>query len=301
MPLPKREDESEGGIVGEAPPILEDTVLADKPPLTVDLQAVEDEEPATAPPEQREAGRRHKSDWRKMKESYDQQFSEMRKQNETLLRELQEMRRQPAQQPRAAEPAKDAGDARKAEVRAVRQQQQVVLNMIAHAPSEEEKNKLIEQYQDLDEKRIALVAAANAPKPQQLTPDQIAYHTLAMEFPDIYADEDLRMEADVEMRKLMKRYHKPYNIATAREALERVMRSNGLGGRKVPAPTDVERARFSGVSPRGTAGGSSSNYQPSKFQMNLARAFTAHMPDLSDQERFVHWMRATKAKESGLL
>lgn len=306
MALPRREDEAPADE--PAPPALEPPLgepqFQEKPPLTVDLDAVDDEPADKGAPPEREGGRRHRSDWRKMKDSFEEHRREQDRRYEALRKEFDDYRRQPPQQQQARQ--QPEADPRKAEIRGVRDQQQALLAMISSATTEEDRRKFTEQYHDLDEKRIALISAAHAPKEQApaLTPDQIAYHTLALEYPDIYADEDLRMEAQVEMKKLMKRYHKPYNIATAREACQRVALANnlgGAGGRKVPQPTDAERARYSAVPPRGSAGGASGAYQPTKFQMTMAKAFTAHEPDLSDQERFIRWMKAVGAKENGLL
>lgn len=294
-------EEVAGGESGGAPEAPE---IVEKKPLTVDLTAAEEDDDEPAPREERtREPKRHRSDWRKMKEAHEAQIAEMRAKLAELTGQLGAIRERTAHAP---PPPAEKPDPAKQEIRAVRDQQQALLGMISAAQTVEEQRRLTEQYHDLDEKRIALISESRTPKKDreqpEITPDTVSYMTLAGEYPEIYDDPDLRLEAQVEMAKLMRKHHKPRSIATAREACQRVMAANGLG-RKIPAPTDTERSRYSSMPARGgtASNGAASAYQPSKYQLSMARAYTAHLPDLSDQERFVHWVRATKAKENGLL
>lgn len=275
--------------------------IEEKKPLTVDLAAAEEDDDDDKAPVERERSPRRRSDWRKMKDEHAREMTELRTQLAEMRGQIAARRETPAHAPA---PAADRPDPVKQQIRALRDQGQALLTMISVAQNADEQRKLIEQYHDIEEQRVGLIAESRAPKQREapaLTPDTVNYMTLAGEFPEIYDNDELRLEAQVEMAKLMRRHHKPRSLATAREACQRVAAANGIG-RKIPAPTDAERSRYSSVPARGTgSNGASSSYQPNKYQLSMARAFTAHIPDLSDQERFIHWMRATKAKETGLL
>lgn len=286
-------------IPAQAPEPQTETTTEPKP-LTVDISDDDDgedkgQQQGAAP----DRPVRHKSDWRRMKERYEQDVAELR-------RELAEVRGRisaPQPQPQAA-PVRQETDPVEAEIVGLSRQQDFILKAInAGTLGEGDQTNAVEEWRRLDRKRRALEyrkdnAAAQAPQVQ--TEDQMIGQLLRMEFPQVFDDDELRTRAEAEMLALMKR-GRAKSLATGREACQRVAkRSTGLFGQP-PAPTDAERARYSSVSSRaGSNGANGSQYTPNKQVLELARSYTSHREGLSDGDRVKIWVREV-GKPAGLV
>ena len=268
--------------------------------LTIDLAEVDDdahEDKTQAPqPEQKRARRQAVRELAAQKKELEHRF-------QTLQTEMAELRGRVSVPAPAANPGTAAGaDPLDTELKNIEAQKDGLLTAIQALPQNDPRvPRLAELWQQLqdrrddirDEKKEAKKEAKRqrAPEHEEQRRQNIQL-TLEAEFPQVYSDEELRLRAQAEFAGLRKR-GKPDGLATAREACQRAMGKSGVG-RPIPGPTDLERTRYSGIPARaGTQGGSAGQWVPNRFEISTARAFTKHMPDLSDEERVRMWAKMT--------
>ncbi len=243
------------------------------------------------------------------KKSRREQGRDFRRQREAYDRDLAQLRAEVAElRGRASVPAPAAGggpgaggaDPLDAEIQSLDEQQNALMRAIqVPGQTDTEVRGLVDSWKKIERHKRRLeyrqfraAEKSDEPAPEQGNRQFVAM-TLEAEYPEIWASESMRLRARAEMVELVGR-GKPEGIATAREACQRVADRFGIG-RRVPAPTDLERSRHSGIPARaGVAGnGSGNQYTPSKFEMSLAKAFTKHRPGLSDEESWREWAKAT--------
>lgn len=192
------------------------------------------------------------------------------------------------------------------EIESLFDQQQMLLQAISQATSDAQVKERSEQWRKLDKKRRALEiqqhlnrTGVGQQRSNGADPIQVANQLLQSEFPEVFQSEPMRKRAEAELEELVSR-GKPHSIATAREAAERILERYQLRKGKPPAPTAAEQARYTSVSSRAGANGSgSSNYVPSQNVLRTARAWSKHLPDLSDEERVRLWIQKV-AKPGGI-
>lgn len=268
--------------------------------VTIDLQEADDqEEEREAPKDQEPRPIRHKSQWRQMKEKHDTELSDLRQQ----IAKLEGRVTAPQQQVIREAPAREAtSDPVEKEIQQVWRMQQRTLAAIRSGQyPDNEVREMEEDWRQMDRRKRALEAKADGygQKQAEERPDRYAYgrEILSAEFPEIFSKPSLQKMAEAEF-EFLKEQGKPDNIMTAREAAERVATRRGIG-RKPPPPTDAEKIRHSGVPGRAgaTAASNGGQYTPTKYILELARAYTSHLPDLSDEDRYKHWRRYVGKKE----
>lgn len=218
-----------------------------------------------------------------------------RKDAETA-RELAELRGRLTAQAEAVR-AQPSGDPVADEIKTIRAQQRTIMTALQGTQDPAQAEKLQDQWNELDEKKVELIAKRNAPQREERGDQEVEAKILESEFPDIYASRSRSLRAQSVMAELVER-GAPVSIGTARKACQQVMRDLGLGPK--PQPSASERARFAGTSGRpGTSGGSSQAFTPTKFQLSAARAWcnTDQRRDLEDGEKVLIWLREVGRKE----
>lgn len=275
--------------------------------LRVDVSEDQDDEgeekAQAASPEERRDRRRQ---WREARQKERERYSALEENYKGLERRIAELTTRLAQpQPQQALQPREQADPASAEIEAISEQQGDLLALINGSPSAtpEQLQRWSARWRALDNKRVDLLVgrrvAQSGRSQQQEDPraseDRFVAQTLQAEFPEIYASQALSLKAQAEMVELMERHGKPRSLATAREACERVSPR-----RRAAPPTANEQARYTAVPSRaGTGGGSSNMVTPSLAQMRTARAYTSHLPDLSDEERFRRWWKEVGKNVSG--
>lgn len=267
--------------------------------VSIDLQEADDEAEEQAPKDQELRPIRHKSQWRQMREKHDGELTELRQQ----IARLEGRVSAPAPVHREAPAAKDpTADPVEKEIGQVWRMQQRTLAAIRSGQyPDNEVREMENDWREMDRRRRALESKADSPRQRsEEPPDRYAYgrEILNAEFPEIFSEPYLQKMAEAEFEYLKNKRGKPDNIVTAREAAERVAVRQGVG-RKSPPPSDAEKVRHSGVPGRAgaTAASNGGQYTPTKYILELARAYTSHLPDLSDEDRYKHWRRYVGKKE----
>lgn len=268
--------------------------------VTINLDEVDDDADekggqAAATEDQRPPRRQQIRDLRRQKDAFERELAQLR----TEFAEFRGRMSVPAPAQQGGQAA--GSDPLDAEIASIEEQQQVLMQAI-QAPGQAQENvqrlyqswrKMETQRRRLETKQVLAAEKQTAgPGPEQ-DEDRYIKGALAAEFPGVWGNQVMMLRAQAEMQDLMNR-GKPRGLETAREACRRVLGRSGQGQRP-PGPSDLERSRHAGIPARaGVAGnGSGNQYQPNKFEMNLARAFTKHKPDLSDEERWRTWAKAT--------
>lgn len=250
-------------------------------------------------------GRR--TQWRELKEARDK--AEQRAQ--LLENQMAEMRgrmsAQPTYVPVPAQPRQDAPDPGEGEIESLWEQQQMILKAIqSPASTQADVDKATEQWRRIERRRQGLIvrqAMREHGAPQDdgtAAEDKIVNQLLRADFPEVFANPAMVTRAIGEMQDLMAR-GKPKSPAVAREACERVMERFGLRRGRPAAPSEAERAKYTAVPSRAGQGASASGtYTPTPLVLRSARAYTSHLPDLSDEERVRKWARDV-GRPQGLL
>lgn len=269
--------------------------------MTVDLadaaEPDDDDKGQAASPEDRKGRRRQ---WREANE-------ERTRQRETITRlerqiaQLEARSQQAPQYVQAPQQQQQGTDPTDAEIEDLWNQQQMALRVIQSAQGQADVEKASEQWRKLEGKRQKLmvkqaVAEAGGNQPRGPSTGDVEAQILQSEYPEVFANDSLRLRAQAEMIELARRHGKPWGLATAREACERISPK-----KRTTAPSPADQARYTSVASRaGASGGSSGGYTPSTLEMRTARAYTKHLPDLSDEERFSRWYRDV-GKKGGLV
>lgn len=291
------DDETGGGLIPSEAPAAE----GEPRKITIDLAEADDEAAAAdeQKAEQQQRPIRHKSQWRQMNEKHSAEVETLRKQIQALEgrvsapREREIIREAPARQ--------ETGDPREKEVQQIwRMQQRTLAAIRAGQYPDTEVREMEDDWRQMDRRRRALENSIdNNQQTQREAPsmDEFRREMFKEQFPEIFAKESLRLAAQAEF-ELLKEQGRPDTQATAREACERVAARRGIG-RRPPAPTDAEKSRHAGVSGRAgaTPNGAGAQYTPTKYIMELARAYTSHLPELTDEDRYKHWRRYVGKKE----
>jgi hypothetical protein len=236
-------------------------------------------------------GRR--SQWRELKEERERD----RQRAQALEREVAELRGRlsvpmPQQQIRPTGP-----DPVETEIEGLWEQQQLILRSIqAPNATQAEVDRATEQWRKLERQRQkltvkqALRESGAGPEDEEAAQDRVVNQLLRSEFPEIFNSAPMVNRALAEMQELMQVRGRPKSPALAREACERVAERYGLRRPKPAAPTESQQARYTSVPSRaGTSGSASGTYTPSLNALRTARAYTKHLPDLSDEERVRRW------------
>ena len=265
--------------------------------LTIDLDAEADDGPEekAAPAEPDKKTRRQQArEVRAQRDQYERDLA-------LLRNEVAELRGRVSVPSPAANGGAQAGQDQVApQIASIQTQQDALLTAI-QAPGQPQSNveRLAAAWRELEDRKFELKLERHQAKnkqsaqPEGKDEDRFIAMTLAAEFPQVFGSEAMRLRAQAEMTELLER-GKPRGLATGREACQRVLGRAGLGQRP-PAPTDIERSRYASIPSRaGVAGnGAGNQYQPNKFEMSLAKGFTAHRHDLTDEERWRLWAKAT--------
>ncbi len=265
--------------------------------LSIDLDEVEEDAKeekaqAAATPEDRKTRRQQGRDFRRQKQEYESRLT-------ALQTELAELRGRVSAPPAPVAQPTPGQDPADAEIASLETQQSALLAAIqTQGVPQEQVTKLVDAWKQLERKKRRLEFDQYEKEKKKDAPgadQQRAQHiqaSLEAEFPQVYADDYLRLLAQAEFAGLIKR-GKPDGLATAREACQRALGRAGLG-RPIPGPSELERTRLSGTPARaGTNGGTGNQYTPSRFEINTAKAWTKGRDDLSDEERWRIWAQAT--------
>ncbi len=218
-------------------------------------------------------------------------------------RQLAELRgRVDAMSTRTADNGQPRTDPQEEQIDGLWRQQQLLLAQIRNpSTADTEAEKLQTEWRKLDRQRRKMELKVDAKDviPASDAPSQRDYENqiLASEYPRVFNDTVAMEEARVEMMKLV-RQGKPVSIVTAREAAKRV--DERTFGRRPAPPTDSERARHTSVPGQAGSNGGRQTFSPSSTQLRTARAFTAHLPDISDEERVRIWANKV-GKKHGLV
>jgi len=261
--------------------------------IVVDLSEDEDDE-SPGEPTDRKGKRQH---FRQLREGLNAE----KERNTRLERELAELRGRVSsiqQAPAPAQQQREEADPIDAEMDGIEAQQEaLVAQMRDQNISEERFDKLKKQYKQLGRKLVGL-AAQKVQREQAPAVDPVAYENqmLQAEFPDVFGDPVKLQEAKTELMKL-RRAGKPINIVTAREAASIVAKRYR---RPTVEPSAADRARHTSVPSRPGASGASASWSPTKAQYSAAMAFTAHLDNLSTEERLKVWVKKV-GKPHGLV
>lgn len=275
----------------EAPPLPDGAVDLDKDP-----------EPQSGEAQQRA---RPDDDSRGGRRVLRSELHETQEQLRRLERELSEERgrrsAQPAPQPYYA-PQQQVDPARERYENMAGTQEAILLALSNTGLPQEKVSLLNRQWHDLErqkqemiiDQRLRVQQSQQPQAPQQNVENAL----LVAEYPEIMNNLANSTQAKAEMVRLMSA-GKPSNLATAREACQRVQLALGLGRKPAPA-TEAARSRHTSVPARAGSGGSGNMFYPTKAQLSAARGFTSHLPDLSDGERVRRWVEGV-GRPSGLV
>lgn len=264
--------------------------------VAIDLNDLEDDEPEQrAQPERTENRKGRRAQFREMREAANKKDEQIQQ----LTREMAELRGQMSarqQQVQFIPQQTQQMDPVEAEISSIERQQQMILRAVAGAANQQEAEQGSQEWRALERKRRALeiqqaMASTSRQQDPTATEDRVVNQMLRAEFPEIMGDGPMRGRAMAEMEELLSR-GKPRSIATAREACERVAERHGLRKQKAPPPSANAQARYTSVPSRaGTNGSASGQYVPSQNVLRTARAYTKHLPDMSDEDRVRKWVR----------
>lgn len=263
---------------------------------TIDLSEEDDDD---APePEDKKGRRQH---FRKLKEGFEKKLTERDEKLAALERRLQEaLSAPPIQQQQTQQ-----GDPYAAEAQAIWKRQNALMQALSSGdklPAEAVQG-LTEEWRNLETQRRRIefqqfnreAASQNRTDPQL----EMEHRLLMSEFPEIYASNTLRTQAQAIMVELVEKGGKPVSMATAREAMLRVRaRSNPR-----TAVSPEQRAKHESTSTRaGGPNGSSNGWSPSAQQRKLALAYcdTPGRRNLDDTDKYKIWAKEV-GKPSGLL
>lgn len=226
---------------------------------------------------------------------------QLRSEREAFQRELAELRgRMSAAAERPAQREEPSGDPVAEQVKTIRSQQRTIMTALRNPNlTEGETEKLQDQWQDLDDRRVDLLASRRAPAREDEGDRSIAdgARYLEMNYPEVMGKRSLRLEAELEASKLMES-GRLRGFAAAKEGCEIVKRRHLMGER--PRPTDADKARLSSTTGRAGANGTGGDkWQPSKQHLALARAWcnVDGRRDLEDSEKLRIWAREVGQKE----
>lgn len=295
-------------MANEGPAAVE-TEIEPEPPVTpatkevsVDLSEPDDDDEPGQPETLDRKGRR--SGWKTLKsklEAKDKDISELREKLARL-----EGRVSAPQAPVVVPQQRETEvDPLAAQIDEIADHQQALAVAIRSAENDATAERLSKQWQKLDRQRRSLevkqaIAEEGGERGEPLTQDQIVGKILSGEFPQIYADPGLRMQAHGIYLQMIRREGKPQGMATARAALERVAGSAGLG--RKPAPSEEAKAKYGSVPARAGGQGAQQTYTPDKYTLRTAIAYcdTPKRRDLSDEEKVRIWVKEV-GKPSGLV
>lgn len=235
-------------------------------------------------------------------------FKLLKQENSELLRQLAELRGQVTglgQQRQQQPQGEQQPDPLERRLEGLEDQRQGLLTQLsAQGLSKDDGDRLMRQYRKVEReiRETDVVMAARKmglQPPQRQDPQAVERQILNSEFPQVFGDPYLRAAAEAEMTRLVTKLRKPMSLATAREAAQRVMRNEGLVR---PPPNENDKRKLSSVSGSagGAGGGGGQNFKPSRLQLNAARAYTAHLPDMRDKDRVKKWVKEV-GKPSGLV
>lgn len=262
----------------------------ERPKLEVDLGEDGGDDRKTRRGRMRELRETLKTE-RTARENLEKQIAEL----QGHVRGLGQFQQQTREDPRQREADPDS-DPVEVQINGYWAQQQAILAQLRNPEvSGNEASKLEKEWQKLDRKRVALISQhAVAPminqRPQE-SDEAHANRILRADFPEVFENEVRRQEAILELHKLVER-GAPVSLATARRAAQLV---KDRYVRRAPTPTAAEKAKHTS-SPGRAAGSAGSKFAPSKLQLNSAKAFTAHLDDLSDEQRVRIWAKKVGRK-----
>lgn len=257
--------------------------------IAVDVSDDDDDE-SPAQPEEKKTRRTRMRELR-------QTLKSERTERERLAAEVAELRGRIsgiAQQPREAPRQQEDADPIGAEYESlVDQQQGILAQMRAEGVTDSQLSKLRSQYNAIDRKKIALVAASQAPRESGQSQGDIENQILASEFPEVFGDPVRLTEAKLELMKLARTKRLPMNLATARLAAKTVAERYA---RPTSKPSAAAQARHASVPGQAGTGGGPQRFTPTSQQLRAARAYTNHREGLSDEERVKIWYREVGKK-----
>lgn len=264
--------------------------------LVVDLEDDEEENQAVAEAPEGKKGRRQA--YREVRN----QLKEEREARAALERQIAELRghvqgiaARPA--PVAAQPQVDPAEE---QINDLWTQQQEILRQANtdDTLTAAQRDKLSDKWRKLDRERRKLETERDIggrEPAQQQTREDIENEILNDEFPEVFADPVLIQRAKAELMALSRAQKRAPNLTMAREAARRVSPK-----RPAAAPSEADKAKHAGTPGRpGTVGGSG-GFVPTKMQLSAARAYTDHLPNLTDEERVRKWVKDV-GKPNGLV
>lgn len=263
--------------------------------LQVDLSEDDSDDEGDAP----EPKKTRRQRMRELRETLKSERSE----REKMQRELAELRGQMQgyQQSYREPPQRQEtpSDPFAAQLKANRERQQGVLAKLANPNLRpEEQERLQEQYYEIDNERQEIVTQRallknGGAREQGLSRMDLERQMLETQYPEVYTNPVRMAEAAAEAARLVHELRKPANFATAQEAARNVSERYKT---RIPKPSDSDKAKYTSVPGRAGVNGASTTFVPNKLQLSAARAYTQHLPDLSDAERVRRWMKGPGKK-----
>lgn len=224
---------------------------------------------------------------------------------ETMQRELAELRNRPtpqAPQPQPQQTQQPANDM-EAELQRVERIQAGLVSAIRYAPKgtpESQLEEWVNEHRQLENYKTDVRIQARLPQQQRQPAQSVELQMLVAQFPDIYRDDALRLEAQAEALRLSRSEGKPVDFIIAQKANQRVMQRHGIG-QKRPDPTAAEKAKLSGTPGRAGASGTNGNQvQLSKRDVADALAYfngaTGKYAAWSEKQKVDYWVKNVKLK-----
>lgn len=291
---------------GQEAPGQEPAPQTDPDQVRVNIEELDDDTDAGGPVDPAIDRKTRRAQHRELKQA----LQERDKRIEEMSRQLAEingrMSQQAQQQPQYVQvpPPVPEQTEEEAAIATIEETQRAINAAVGNPQlSEAQVQALTKEWNKHERKKNELIAKAVIKREmssQQMSDETIQTRILQNEFSHIYANPVLRASASTEMEYLCYNLGRPRNAATAREALQRVHAR--LQPPRTAAPTDAQRSKYTSTPGRAgaSAGGNGSHFTPTKAQLNAARGYTAHLNDLTDEERVRKWVKDV-GKPTGLV
>lgn len=261
--------------------------------LTIDLdQEPEEGGEEKAQPDLDRAGRR--AHYRELKKAHEQTTAErdaLKREVESLRQSRQEPQRQEARQQPGDPPELAPIRARLSELEAI--EDALMERAASQQLTPDQQKDLQRRYRAVKREELALIARGvgiqqRAAAPQSDPNEAAVGAMLRGQFPEVYANKGLLDLAQGEYSYMLSSGAEA-SVETMQKALTSVRNRFGLG-RKPPAATDAERARFASIPARAGATGGSQGWQPSEGEIRTAREWAkAKGMDVTDAEACRLW------------
>jgi len=271
----------------------------------VDLSDLEDDEGQGKPPVADDGRRGRRAERRALKD----ELASERQRAQDLERQLSEARRQPAYvpTPAAAPPPVQQGDPLASEIDSMQAQQDAITLALASGAklNDQQVQHLQGTWHQLERRKSQVMIDARIREmgvaPQGAPPAQnVQRQILQGEFPEVFASASRQQTVLAKTTEIIEQRPGIDPFIAAREACKRVIAEKGWRQGEAPPATNGQKAKLSAVPSRGGAGGTGSHYTPTKQELSAARAYTQHLPDLSDEQRFRRWAKEV-AVPAGLI